>query len=750
LYIAVEEWKTVQSLRALRELGGSNNLDFDLNPFPDRLRRHGMNTTVERTFIERANHWLIVAGIYLVAIACYLPAMDGKFLWDDDYYVSQNVALRKGLDGLQQLWLGVFPNPKAYPVGIQYYPVTHTSFWLQTRFHDWRNDLNPIPFHLVNVLLHATSAWLVWTILRKLRIPGALLAAGLFLLHPVQVESVAWITERKNVLSGMFALLSLLMYLQYIGFIELRKNPHAPPRTKKDGGIDFSLPPEPWKIYTLSLLPFVLGLLSKSVIGVLPAVILLIVWWRMGRVTVKDVLPLIPYFLLALAAGIWTGYFEREVIGAQGPEWAFTLTDRVALAGRAVWFYLLKLLLPVNLAFMYERWKIEAWQVIFAFAAIAIIAALFLARVKIGRGPVVLGLIFVGTLFPALGFVNYLPQRYSFVADHFQYHASIAVFIGVAYLATRYLKNAANWGFIVLVPLAGLTLMQSRIYEDRETLWKDTVRKTPSSWMAWNNLGKALLDRGALPDAEHAYQQSLDRRPDNAESIQGLGRVAEESGDLHTAFARYEQSAAVFEQMRGFTKRADANGSGPHYNMARLLTLADKKDEAIAQYRRALELNDRHVFALEALSDLLRQKGDYQGAIDAADRVLSLYPQSTTARMYLGNALYDSSKASKNEQQLKAAMDLWAEVGQMDPKDPRVPTTIGRVLAEQFRDYDRAIPYFQRALKLDPGNAAAKQNLALAMDLKRIAATQPSATQPSTVPGTMPTTIPSSVLNTNQ
>lgn len=692
--------------------------------------------TPNRNLIDRANYWLIVVGIYLVATIAFFPAMNGGFIWDDDYYVSKNAALNRGLDGLQWLWLGVFPSPFRYPVGIQFYPITHTTFWLQTRGHDWTQPLNPIPFHVVNVLLHATAAWAFWTILRKLKIPGALLAAGLFLVHPVQVESVAWITERKNVLSGVFMFLSLLIYLKFAGLIDgdVPAEP-KPTGAKATKGIDLSLPSEPWKIYSLSLLLFVLGLLSKSVIGVLPAVILLIVWWKRGSIRLKeDVTPLLPFFGVSIAMGIWTGWFEKWVIGAQGPEWGFTFADRLVIAGKAVWFYLYKLIAPVNLAFIYERWTISAGQAVFGIAVLLVLGALLLARRKIGRGPLVLALMFVGTLFPALGFVNFLPQRYSLVADHFQYHASAAVFVGVGWLVAKLLKSSEKVGLILLLPLIVLSMRQSQIYRDKETLWTDTVRKSPNSWMAWNNLGTAKFAIGKHDEAAAAFEESLARKPDNAESIEGIANVAEAKGDLKTAFDLYEQAAAVYAQRRAYTGRAVTNGSGPHYNMGRLLQIAGQREAAINQYRQALSLNDRHLFAILNLAELLRQKGDYEASLKLGDQALAQDPGSTGARMVIANAMYDTFKQSGEQSRLQAALDLWREVGEMDPKDPKVPVSIGRVLAEVYRQYDKAIPYFQQALKLDPNYAPARDNLALAQKLMEIAATQPTATQPSTSP----------------
>src|SRR4051812_21103645 len=279
-----------------------------------------------------APYWLALVALFVLVVGSYWPSMRGEFLWDDDFYVTNNTALKRA-DGIERIWMhnpkGGFLKPREYPVP-QFYPVTHTSFWVQTRGHDWSMPLASWPFHLVNVLLHFANAWMLWTILRRLGMPGAFVAAVIWALHPVQVESVAWITERKNVLSAFFMFASMLVYLR---FTRLDSAPDGSTRSV------VSLPPERWKLYTLSLVLFLFSILSKSVTGSMPAVIVLLIWWKRGKVKAEDVLPLLPFFALAIGMGFVTSYFEHVVVGAQGPEWKFGVGQRLFIAGGAVWFY---------------------------------------------------------------------------------------------------------------------------------------------------------------------------------------------------------------------------------------------------------------------------------------------------------------------------------------------------------------------------------------------------------------------------
>jgi hypothetical protein len=284
--------------------------------------------------------------IILLVFLAYLPALRGGFIWDDDDYVTQNPTLHD-LGGLQRLWFKVGAVP-------QYYPVVHTTFWLE--HHLW--GLDPFGYHLVNVLLHATAAILLWQVLLRLRIRGAWLAAVIFALHPVCVESVAWITERKNVLSAVFYFAAAMAYLRFAGLEE------AVTSNRRR-----------WYCYWGALVLFMAAMLSKTVTCSLPAALLLVCWWKKDRVQRGEILPLLPFFVIGVAAGLVTTWVEKYHVGAQGADWSFTFAGRCLIAGRSLWFYAGKLVWPVHLTFIYPRWKIETevwWQWLFPVAAIGV------------------------------------------------------------------------------------------------------------------------------------------------------------------------------------------------------------------------------------------------------------------------------------------------------------------------------------------------------------------------------------------
>ena len=329
----------------------------------------------------------LIAGLTLVS---YWPALHGGLVWDDDAHVTK--AALRSLSGLGEIWTNLRATQ-------QYYPLLHSAFWVEHRL--WGDAT--LGYHLANVALHATAALLLVLCLRRLGVPGAGLAGLLFAVHPVCVESVAWISEQKNTLSLVFYLLSALAY----------------PRFDRDRGRS---------AYLLAFVLFVLALLTKTVTATLPAALLVILWWQRGRLSLRrDAAPLAPWFLLAAASGLFTSWVERVVIGAQGAPFDLGPLQRCLLAGRVIWFYLGKLLWPANLMFVYPHWDAAAsalgWARCLA-AALLLTGALFLLR-KRSRGPLAAWLFFTGSLFPALGFFNVYPFLFSYVADHFQYLACL-------------------------------------------------------------------------------------------------------------------------------------------------------------------------------------------------------------------------------------------------------------------------------------------------------------------------------------
>ena len=309
----------------------------------------------------------LLNGTALVAmvLVSYAWALRADFIWDDDAYVTKNTTL-ESLDGLRRIWFEFGAVP-------QYYPLVHTSFWIER--HLW--GLNPLGYHAVNILLHAAGALLVWRLLVRLAVPGAWLAAALFAVHPVEVESVAWITERKNVLSLPLAFLSMLAYWRFAPFEEPKESSIARPAARR------------WRWYAASLLLFALAALSKTVVVTLPAVLLVILWWKRGRVAIRDLPPLVPFLAVGLLLGLVTVWMEKQFVGAVGEEWSLTPIERVLLAGRVLWFYAMKLVWPYPLAFFYPRFSIDEhiwWQYLFPLAALLVVGVLWGTRKRVGRG----------------------------------------------------------------------------------------------------------------------------------------------------------------------------------------------------------------------------------------------------------------------------------------------------------------------------------------------------------------------------
>src|SRR5579884_482884 len=260
---------------------------------------------------EAAWPWLL---IFAAALICYWPAMNGKPVWDDDVHLTR--PWLQGFDGLRMIWFQLGATQ-------QYYPLLHSAFWVEHRL--WGDAV--FWYHLLNVLLHACSACLVVLIARRLALPGAYVAGLVFALHPVCVEAVAWISEQKSTLSGAFCLASAFVYL---GYDDTRRRSR----------------------YWLAFALFALALLSKTVTATLPATLLVVLWWKRGKLGWKrDVLPLAGWIALGAGVGVFTAWVERTYIGAEGADYTLTLVQRFLLAGRAIWFYAAKLIMPVNLMF---------------------------------------------------------------------------------------------------------------------------------------------------------------------------------------------------------------------------------------------------------------------------------------------------------------------------------------------------------------------------------------------------------------
>jgi tetratricopeptide (TPR) repeat protein len=523
---------------------------------------------------ERQMLFLGAGAILLLTLLAYIPAISGGFIWDDDFHITNNRALRD-LDGLQRIWTDARTTP-------QYYPLTHTSFWLQYQL--W--GANPLPYHIANVLLHIASALLLWGVLAKLRVPGAWLAAAIFALHPVHVESVAWITERKNVLSGFFYMAAAFTYIRH-------------KLDDRDEG---------WGLPLLALLLFFCALLSKTVTASLPVVLAMVLVWKGIKLRVRDGFFLGTMLTCGAAMGRLTSFLEKYQVGAMGEEWDFSFIERCLIAGRAWFFYPAKLLWPAKLSFVYPRWEIdagEAWQYLFPLATATVLVTLFMLQKKIGWGPLLALLCYSVTIVPALGFFNVFPMRYSFVADHFQYLASIGPITLLACLLWRHLPKKLRRlaAAILLAACAILTFRQGLAYEGLESLWRHAVRQYDQAFMAHFNLAKILEERGDLEESKLHYLAALAAKPDYHEAAMDLGNILAEQGDIPAAIERYRQSLLI-EPEHALT----------HYNLALLLEQAGRPEEAMLQYMEAIRIEPSLAAAHNNLAIILFNRGDYHGA----------------------------------------------------------------------------------------------------------------------------------------
>ncbi len=611
-----------------------------------------------------------------------MPALRGGYVWDDDDYVTRNRTLQDA-EGLRRIWLELGAIP-------QYYPLVHTSFWLEHRL--W--GLRPLGYHLTNVLLHALAAWLVVAILRRLDVPGAWLAGAVFALHPVHVESVAWITERKNVLSGVLYLSAMLAYLRFAG---LGVAGLAAGRSGAEGEGQ-TVDRRRWGFYTLTIVLFAAALLSKTVTCSLPAAVLLVLWWKRGSLGRQDVLALTPLFVLGAAMGLLTVWMEKHHVGASGEAWALTFVDRCLIAGRALWFYAGKLIWPHALTFIYPRWQIDSglwWQFVYPLAAIAVIVALWLTRGRIGKGPLAAALLFVGTLAPALGFVDVYPMRYSFVADHFQYLASIALIAllaASAAMATRWIGPRARPCTAVacaalLLALSTLTWRQGRIYKDEETLWRDTLAKNPSCLMARSNLGSVLAQQARYAEAAAEYTKALKLDPDSYEVHNNLASAYDRLGRADEALAHYTEAL-----------RRQPNDHRVHYNLGIAQARRGQVDQAIEHFATAIRLQPDLPEPRHHLANLLVNQGRTDEAIRHYNRLLRLEPHRLTPANNLAWTLATCPSPSVGEvaQAIRLAKQTCERTSY---RQPAFLDTLAAAYAAAGR-YDEAVATAEKATEL--------------------------------------------------
>jgi tetratricopeptide (TPR) repeat protein len=616
-------------------------------------------------------------AIFAASLAAYWPALRGGFVWDDNAHVTAPAL--QSMHGLWRIWFSLGATQ-------QYYPLLHSAFWIEHRL--WGDAV--LGYHLANLAQHALAACLVVLIVRRLALPGAWLAGLIFALHPVCVEAVAWISEQKSTLSAVFYLSSAFVYLR---FDQSRRR----------------------SSYLWALGLFILALLTKTVTATLPAAVLVVFWWKRGRLDLRrDVRPLLPWFALGITAGLFTAWVERTYIGARGAEFALTPVERFLIAGRVVWFYAMKLFWPSNLIFTYPRWKIDPavwWQWLFPLATLAVAICLWrLARRK--RAPLAAFLFFVGTLFPVLGFMNVYPFRFSWVADHFQYLASLGIIVPVAAFisseaavwARRMTPKAVTTGVpaVLVLVLAALTWRQASMYGHTQTLYRETLARNPASWMAHNNLGVALAKMdGRLPEAIAEYQAALRIKADYAEPHNNLATIlSRQPGRMPEAIAEVQEAL-----------RIKPDYTEAHVNLASFLTtVPGRLPDAIAEYQAALRINPGHAEAHNDLGlALLEMPGRLPNAIAELEAAVQLEPNNAQMHDNLASALARvPGRLPEAVAEVQAALEI-------TPNDPQAHDFLGRSLSQMPGRLPDAIFQFETALRLAPDYAQAHNDLGVVL-----------------------------------
>ena len=619
----------------------------------------------------RHRHALGFLSLALLVAVSYLPAMLwGGFVWDDVDHIPGEPAIRDW-SGLWRIWF--VPSAVQEP---HYRPVTYTSFWLEHKL--W--GFAATGYHVVNVLLHLTNTVLLWRVLRRLAVPGAWVIAAVFAVHPLHVESVAWTIERKDVLSGLFYLTCVLTWSRFLE------------------------EPRQWR-YGLALVLLAAGTLAKNMVVTLPAALVILHWWRDGRVTARDLLRLAPFFVVALGL---VGVDLWMVTTATPASFGYSIIERVLIASRAFWFYVGKLLYPANLAVIYPHWDVRVWDLpgwAGLAAAVALVGLLWFLRHRIGRGPLAGTLFFAVTLSPTLGFVDHTYMLFSFVADRYQYLAGIgltAVIIGAAAFVTGRLPDtgrhaALGLTLVVLLVLGTLTWRQAGIYSDEVTFFRHVIVHNPQAAGAHLNLAKALIALNRSEEAAAAARVAVEQRPDSHDAHVNLGIALSHLERFDEAEQHFRRAVAIAP-----------HESGPVANLGVLLQRRNRPDEAETALRRALVLAPWDLSVLGNLAKLLDMRQQFEESLDLYDRLLARGAVDASVYAARGTIFY---RLQRYEEAMASARQALA----LEPDPPTafsLHILLGQASWAMTHSADAAADHYERALLIEPNHPTVLADLA--------------------------------------
>ena len=676
----------------------------------------------------------------MVAVS-YYPALLAGFVWDDVVLVEEPAV--HAWSGLWNIWF----SPADMHREVHYWPIVYTTFWLEHKL--W--GLDPFGYHLVNVLLYMVNVLLLWRLLRCLAVPGAWAVAAVFAVHPMHVESVAWVMGRKDLLSGLFYMACALCWIRSMdgtggGGIDARGSPvpKKPPLPRsfwrRWWPLDSLRVPRPG-LYLAALALFVAAMLSKSVAVTLPVAFAVLLWWKNGRLTWTDAWRIFPFFLVALCIAVadLSYYTSGRVFPFE-----YGFPERVLIAARALWFYAGKLVWPTDLAVVYPLWDIDAgdplaWGYLVAAGAVA--ALLWLGRHWLGRAPLAGAAFFALTLSPMLGFVSYMYMSYSFVADRYAYLAGIgvlSVFVGAAAHCAGRLPNAARIGatgvlVAVLAVFGKLTWEQAGIFRDEIAFYNHIISLNPQAPTAHLNLASALLGAGRPAEALAASLIAVERHPGSARAHNShraslltlnrpdaaadrFRRAAElDPGDhkarqimaqIRSRQGRFAESARWYREVIDI----DPESASAHYGLGVALFRLGRYEQAVESLERADSLlpDPLPVGSLHLLAEALLRQQRHEEALERYRGVLEINPENVAAHAGIGYALFHLKRYEE-------AIDSLARSVSLRPESPAAAdrhVVIGQASMELGRE-EAAAEHYARALALDARNTKALDSLAV-------------------------------------
>ncbi len=596
--------------------------------------------------------------LILLAVAPYLPLWHAGFVWDDKV-IYENPELRTK-DGLQDIW---FHPARLKPYEIHYWPVTHTSFWMEYQL--W--DGHPKGYHVTNILIHCINVLLLFALLRSLSIPSAWIAAAVFAVHPVHAESVSWISDRKDLLACMFILAAFKAFNDVLETGSKRK-------------------------YFTAFVLFIAALLSKSIVIAFPFVLVIWISLRRKQVVRDDISLVFPFALVSIAYALGDYFLCR---GGEPLHFHFTALEKVLIAGRSFWFYFFKLIVPVPLMAVYPRWNIDATnpeQYLFPLGVVAVFLILWFGRHRFQTAPVALFAMYFLLLAPVLGFLEFGFMRNAFVADRFQYIASLVPIIALTELARiTFVKMKTIHGPIPMIFSAGLlivfavlTYAQAETYHDKETLFRHTLKYNPEAFIAHYNVAAESARKGNTQEAVQHYREVLRIRPDYGDTEFQLGTLLLGQGALEEAAKHLERDI-----------RNRPRNVNSHINLGNAKLRQGDTGSAITEYQEALKIDPENTLAHNNLGFCYASRGAYQLAENEYYLALKSRPDSLNALVNLSRALMAQNKYSE-------AANIFQRILQQDAENIEALNNLAWILttSQDLKDSTGAVALGEKACRL--------------------------------------------------